>query len=465
MQPVVAIVGRPNVGKSTLFNCLTRSTRALVADEPGVTRDRLYGVVEFEHHSFILVDTGGIVESGTDLEEQMLQQTRLALQEADVVLWVVDAKTGLLHQDQVIIKSLRTINKPLILVVNKSEGMAPEIASADFQRLGIKQYVATAAAHRGGIHELETAILENLPQREAEPAPVIAPDAIKVALVGRPNVGKSTLTNRLLGEERVVVFDAPGTTRDSIYIPYEKDGKSYVLIDTAGVRRRGRIDEKIEKFSVFKTLRAVEEANVVVLLLDATENITDQDLHLLGFIEQQGKSLIIAVNKWDHLPEDQREFIKSELERRLDFVSYAKIHFISALHGSNVGHLLMSIDQAYASATRVISTSMINDLLAQAVIVHQPPLVRGRRVKLRYAHIGGHNPPTIIVHGNQVASLPRAYQRFLAHFFREKLHLVATPIKIIFREGENPYKDRKNALTQRQYQKRQRLIKQRKKHG
>ncbi len=306
-------------------------------------------------------------------------------------------------------------------------------------------------------------ILENLPP-PAEAEKEVAENAIKVAIVGRPNVGKSTLTNRLLGEERVVVFDAPGTTRDSIYIPYERDGQAYVIIDTAGVRRRARVEEKIEKFSVFKTLQAVEEANVVVLLLDATENITDQDLHLLGFVEQEGKSLIIAVNKWDHLPDDQRAFIKKEMERRLDFIDYAEIYFISALHGSNVGVLLKAIDEAYESATRIIPTSLVNELLAKAVQAHQPPLVHGRRVKLRYAHVGGHNPPCIIVHGNQVASLPRAYQRFLAHFFREKLKLVATPIKIILKEGENPYKDKKNVLTPRQHQKRQRLIKQRKKY-
>ena len=463
MHSIVAIVGRPNVGKSTLFNCLTRSTRALVADEPGVTRDRLYGVVDAESRQFILVDTGGIVTSGTDLETQMLAQTQMAMSDADLILWVVDARLGLTPQDQMLVKAMRKINKPLILVNNKSEGLSPEVASADFSSLGFKNHISVSSAHRAGIFELKELILENLPP-PAEAEKEVAENAIKVAIVGRPNVGKSTLTNRLLGEERVVVFDAPGTTRDSIYIPYERDGQAYVIIDTAGVRRRARVEEKIEKFSVFKTLQAVEEANVVVLLLDATENITDQDLHLLGFVEQEGKSLIIAVNKWDHLPDDQRAFIKKEMERRLDFIDYAEIYFISALHGSNVGVLLKAIDEAYESATRIIPTSLVNELLAKAVQAHQPPLVHGRRVKLRYAHVGGHNPPCIIVHGNQVASLPRAYQRFLAHFFREKLKLVATPIKIILKEGENPYKDKKNVLTPRQHQKRQRLIKQRKKY-
>lgn len=460
----IAIVGRPNVGKSTLFNALTRSQRALVADEPGVTRDRLYGVADLEGRSFILVDTGGIVEAGTDLEAEMFQQTRLAILEADLVLWVVDAHAGVTSADITLAQALRKADKKLIVLMNKCENVPVDHAIAEFASLGFKSMVPISAAHRSGLYELAVDIADALPPEPEETVSETQSDAIKVAIIGRPNVGKSTLINRLLGEERVVVFDAPGTTRDSIYIPYQQGEQHYLLIDTAGVRRRGRIEEKVEKFSIVKTLKAVEEAHIVILLLDATENITDQDLHLLSFVEEQGKSLIIAANKWDHLPLDQREFIKRELERRLCFVDYAPIFFISALHGSNVGSLLDMVNKAYVSATSKISTHKINELMEVAIKTHQPPLVNGRRVKLRYAHLGGNAPPTIVVHGNQVASLPRAYKRFLANFFREKLKLVATPVRMIFREGENPFKEKKNTLTPRQYAKRQRLIKNRKRN-
>jgi len=442
MQAVITIVGRPNVGKSTLFNCLTKSTRALVADVPGVTRDRLYGFADIEDHSCIVVDTGGMVDINSGLEASTRKQTEVAIQDADVILWVVDAKEGLTSQERELAQILRKFNKSLILVINKCESIAVSEAGAEFQELGFKEFVLISTAHRRGLNDLAEKIVRYLPENNQEIMREIKKEVIKVAIVGKPNVGKSTLMNRLLGEERVIVYDAPGTTRDSIYIPFEKNEKSYIFIDTAGVRRRSRIQEGLEKFSILKTLKAIEEAQVVLFLLDATSVITDQDLHLLGFVDRQGKSLIIAVNKWDHLSKEKRTIIKKEMDRRLDFLGYAQFHFISALHGTNVGLLFKSIARAYQSAMRTVSTSLINEWMSQAVEAHQPPLVKGRRVKLRYAHLGGHHPPTIIVHGNQVASLPRAYQRYLESFFRKKLNLIATPVRLAFKEGENPYQQK-----------------------
>lgn len=459
----LAIVGRPNVGKSSLFNVLTRSQKALVADQPGVTRDRLYAQAMIADRPFLVVDTGGMVESASDLEAEMFEQSRLAILEADCVLWVVDAYAGLTSLDLSLAQALRKADKPLILVMNKCEKLSVAEANAEFSRLGFPNRVPISAAHRAGIDALETMITTLLPPIPSDEETAEKLEGVRVAIVGRPNVGKSTLTNRILGEERVVVFDAPGTTTDSIYIPYEENGRSYVLIDTAGVRKRGRIEERVEKFSIIKTLKAIEDAQIVILVLDGSENVTEQDLHLLGFVEEQGKSLILAVNKWDHLPTDQRDWIKRELARRLSFVEYAPLFFISALHGSNVGLLLDAVDKAYRSASQTVSTHHVNDLMEEAVKTHQPPLVNGRRVKLRYGHLGGTEPPTIVIHGNQVNALPRAYKRYLSNFFRGKLNLYATPVRIFFKEGENPYKDKKNTLTKRQYAKRQRLIRNRKK--
>jgi GTP-binding protein len=408
--PVIAIIGRPNVGKSTLFNCLTRSRDALVADFPGLTRDRLYGEGRLGNRPYIVIDTGGLFGPNDEMSQHTGKQTQLALAEASHILFLVDARSGLTSADQTIADQLRASGKTITLVVNKIDGLDATTAVSEFYTLGFNQVEAI--------------------EDEA---------GIKIAVIGRPNVGKSTLINRMLGEERVVVFDQPGTTRDSIYIPFERHGKHYTLIDTAGVRRKGRIKETIEKFSVVKTLQAIQSCHVAVFVVDAQENITEQDLHLLGFIIDAGKALVIAVNKWDGLSNDQRERIRSELDRRLAFLDFAEIKFISALHGTGVGELYPYIEAAFASANRTLVTSELTRLLEKAIATHQPPAVSGRRIKLRYAHAGGQCPPKIIIHGKQTRSLPESYRRYLIGFFRKALKLTGTPIKIEFRDSDNPY--------------------------
>lgn len=438
--PVIAIVGRPNVGKSTLFNCLTKSRDALVADFPGLTRDRQYGQGKVGDRPYIIVDTGGMGDEETAVDSLMAQQAQQAVLEADHILFLVDARAGLTAADQNIAESLRKLNKSVTLVINKAEGLNHTIASSEFYRLGLGEPEVISAAHKHNIDELMATVLEKFPQAETEA--IDEQLGIKIAIVGRPNVGKSTLVNRMLGEERVVVFDEPGTTRDSIAIPYERHGKHYVLIDTAGVRRKRSVGEGIEKFSVIKTLQAIESANVVVMIINAKEGVTEQDLHLLGFVLEAGKSLVIAVNKWDGLDQDQRDMVKMGLDRRLVFVDFAKTKFISALHGTGVGELYPLIEEAYEAATQELITSELTRLLEKAVATHQPPLVSGRRVKLRYAHAGGHNPPTIIIHGKQTSKLPGSYCRFLESFYRKALKMVGTPIRIEFRDAVNPYIDK-----------------------
>lgn len=456
MIPVIALVGRPNVGKSTLFNRFTRTQDALVADFPGLTRDRQYGQAYFESNPFIVIDTGGIGVDDLAVDALMSKQSEIALEEATVVLFLVDGRSGLTGVDEDIAQRLRKISKPVYLVVNKTDGLDEEIASADFQRLGFTEVHSISATHGHGIHSL----LANLPLESTSISEATTnPKAIKIAFAGRPNVGKSTLINRILGEERVVVYDMPGTTRDSIAIPFARDEKDYVLIDTAGVRRRSRVDEKIEKFSVIKTLQAIKESHVCMMMIDAKEGLTDQDMHLLGFIIESGKSLVVAVNKWDGLDEEHKEHVRNELERRLHFVHFAKIRFISALHGSGVGLLFKDINQAYDSATQAFSTPKLTRLLQDIVTKHTPPMVNGRRIKLRYAHAGGHNPPIIVIHGNQLDSLPESYKRYLSNSFVEQLGLIGTPVKFEFKGGTNPYKDRKNKLTDRQVKKKKRLMK------
>jgi len=460
MIPVVALVGRPNVGKSTLFNRFTRSQDALVADFPGLTRDRQYGDAEFEKKPFIVVDTGGVGVDDVAVDELMSKQSAMALDEADVVLFLVDGRSGLTGIDAGIAKRLRKTSKPVYLVVNKTEGLDEETACAEFQTFGFENVFAVSAAHGSGMQALLgklTAKFEKRPEEEE------VNKSIKIAFAGRPNVGKSTLVNRILGEERVVVYDMPGTTRDSIYIPFVRDDKNYTLIDTAGVRRRARVDEKIEKFSVIKTLQAIKESHVCLMMLDSSEGITDQDLHLLGFIIESGKALVIAVNKWDGLDADHKERVKTELSRRLLFANFAKIRFISALHGSGVGGLFKDIDEAYASATQILSTPRLTRLLQDIVTQHTPPLVQGRRIKLRYAHVGGHNPPIIVIHGNQVESLPDSYKRYLNNAFTKHLGLIGTPLKMEFKGGDNPFKDKKNKLTDRQIKRKKRLMRHAKK--
>lgn len=456
MIPVIALVGRPNVGKSTLFNRLTKTQDALVADFPGLTRDRQYGEAFYNDRPFIVVDTGGIGVDDIAVDNLMSKQSAIALTEADAVLFIVDGRSGLTGIDVNISNNLRKLNKKVHLVVNKTEGLDDDIACSDFQSLGILDVHSISASHGSGISGLLEEILAPFGTEVEE---VTHDNVIKIAFAGRPNVGKSTLINRILGEERVVVYDMPGTTRDSISIPFERDEQHYILIDTAGVRRRSRVDEKIEKFSVIKTLQAIKESNVCLQLLDANEGITDQDMNLLGFIIESGKALVIAINKWDGLDEEHKERVKDELSRRLHFANFAKIRFISALHGSGVGGLFKDINEAYASATQSFSTPKLTRLLQDISTKHTPPCVNGRRIKLRYAHIGGHNPPIIVIHGNQLNSLPDSYKRYLNNEFIKHLELVGTPLKIEFKGGDNPFADKKNKLSQRQVNKKRRLMK------
>ena len=503
--PVVALVGRPNVGKSTLFNRLTRTRDALVADFPGLTRDRKYGHAHLAGYDFIVIDTGGIDGTEEGVEEKMAEQSLLAIEEADIVLFLVDARAGLTSADIGIANYLRQRqNKTTVVVANKVDGIDADSHCAEFYQLGLGEIAQIAASQGRGISSLMEQVLTPLAEKMAEDAEkteessVETTDAssettefdewdedfdfsneedtalldeelaqeqtpdnqnIKIAIVGRPNVGKSTLTNRILGEDRVVVYDMPGTTRDSIYIPMERDGPNYTLIDTAGVRKRGKVHLAVEKFSVIKTLQAIQDANVVLLVIDARENISDQDLSLLGFILNAGRSLVIVVNKWDGLDTDVKDRVKSELDRRLDFIDFARVHFISALHGSGVGNLFDSVKEAYECATQKMTTSMLTRILQIAVDEHQPPMIGGRRVKLKYAHPGGYNPPIIVIHGNQVDKLPDSYKRYLSNHFRRSLKIIGSPIRLQFQEGNNPFAGRRNKLTPNQLRKRKRLMK------
>ncbi|MFV9997050.1 MAG: ribosome biogenesis GTPase Der [Arsenophonus endosymbiont of Dermacentor nuttalli] len=487
MIPVIALVGRPNVGKSTLFNRLTRTRDALVADFPGLTRDRKYGKAVFTGQEFIIIDTGGIDGSEEGIETHMASQSLLAIEEADIVFFMVDVRVGLMPADHAIAEHLRSRKKDTYLVANKTDGLDIDSVLGDFYVLGIKDiYPITASHGRGVIQLIEKVVSSYCPQKLANDIELTEEQAnaaywlaqeqkvaiensqseafdprslpIKLAIVGRPNVGKSTLTNRILGEERVIVYNMPGTTRDSIYIPMERDGCEYILIDTAGVRKRGKITETVEKFSVIKTLQSIEDANVVLLVIDACEGISDQDLSLLGFILNAGRSLVIVVNKWDGMSPEDRQSVKDMLDLRLGFIDFAKVHFISALHGSGVGNLFESIHEAYESATQRVGTALLTRIMKMAEEEHQPPLIRGRRVKMKYAHAGGYNPPIVVIHGNQVADLPDSYKRYLMNYFRRTLQVMGTPIRIKFREGENPYAGKKNKLTPTQLRKRKRLI-------
>ena len=482
MLPVIAIVGRPNVGKSTLFNQVTRTRQALVVDLPGVTRDRQFGEAHIDGQKCIVIDTGGIAEPDVDpIFKQVVEQTWQAIAEANVIWWVVDAQVGITPADDLIIKALRQrVKTPVMLVANKIDGTDFPSSLLDFYRLGLGEPQGISATHRRGFNQLFEATLKILPEacltkvdadldippsRSVEsgddlPSEDVAEkEPIKLAIVGRPNVGKSTLVNRLLGEERVIAFDAPGTTRDSIYIPFTRQSQPYVLIDTAGMRRRARIEEALEKFSVIKTLRAIEDCHVAILVIDAQESLTDQDLGILRFIIETGRGLIIAVNKWDGLSAEKRKIIQGMLTDRLRFAKFALIHYISALHGSGVGDLWKMVNSVYRAATKTLSTALLTRLLQQAVEMHQPPMVRGRRIKLRYAHAGGHNPPTIVVHGNQTEGLPEAYRRYLSGYFYQALNLQGTPVEVMFKTSENPYAGRRNTLTPRQQHKRDRQMK------
>jgi GTPase len=434
--PIVAIVGRPNVGKSTLFNALTRTRAAIVADVPGVTRDRQYGYARIGAVPSIVIDTGGLIEHPKGLEAQMRIQTEKAVAEADRIILVADARAGLTAQDQFIARELLRTGKPVVLALNKAEGLDSDLIAADFHTLGLGAPMAIAASHAMGLRELLEAALSGL---EAQLPANDEDGAIRVAIIGRPNVGKSTLVNRLIGEERVIASELPGTTRDSILVPFSREGREFLLVDTAGVRRRSRVDDAVERASVAKTLQAIAEVHVVIMVLDAHDAIGEQDASVLGQALERGRVIVIAINKWDGIPTEQREEIRRQLGLKLDFVPFAPLHFISARHGTGVGELARDVVRGYDSAMREMPTPALTRTLERALEQHQPPLVRGRRIKLRYAHQGGRNPPRIVIHGNQTTDVPESYRRYLANVYREAYDLFATPVAIEFRTDANPY--------------------------
>lgn len=439
MLPVIALVGRPNVGKSTLYNALTKSRDALVADLPGLTRDRKYGHASYKDKQYILIDTGGLSGESEELDQQMARQTLLAIEEANLVLFMVDGRGGLTAADESIAAQIRKMGKQVHLVINKIDGIDAAQAIADFSPLGFARPHVIAAAHKRGVSQLIEELLNDWPDWDDSEE---VTRGIKVAIAGKPNVGKSTLVNRMLGEERVLALDMPGTTRDSIYIPFEHAGQEYTLIDTAGVRRQNKVKDAVEKFSVIKTLQAIDQSNVTIIMIDAREGISDQDLHLLGYTIDSGRALIIAINKWDGMSPYDKDRVKEDLQRRLSFVQFAEIYFISALHGSGVGVLYKAINRAYASATRNLSTSELTRILENATQAHQPPVIHGRRIKLRYAHQGGMNPPIIVVHGNQTELVPKSYTRYLMNQFLEALQLRGTPMRLEFKTSSNPYAEK-----------------------
>lgn len=462
MVPVIALVGRPNVGKSTLFNRLTKTRDALVANLPGLTRDRKYGEAHHGGRHFIVIDTGGITGEEDGIDAAMAQQSMQAVDEADAVFFICDARAGLTSGDDTLAHKLRQSDKPVFYIANKIDGVDPNVAMADFYQLGIQKLYPMTATHGKGVKVLLDDMFEHFPALDDAEDQEQA-HGTKIAIIGRPNVGKSTLVNRMLGEERVVVYDHPGTTRDSIYIDYDRDGEPYTLIDTAGVRRRKNVKETVEKFSIVKALKAIDDANVVVLVLDASEGVVDQDLHLLGHAIDAGRALVIALNKWDGLDHDHKKWVKDELERRLQFIDFAEIHFISALHGTGVGNLYKSVDAAYKSSMEKLQTNKLTQILEGAVFDHAPPMINGRRIKLRYAHAGGANPPIIVIHGNQTNKVPTSYRRYLEKVFRRELKLVGTPIRIEFKGSENPYAENPTNLSKRQLERKARVKNQAKK--
>jgi GTP-binding protein len=449
MLPTIALVGRPNVGKSTLFNRLTKSRDALVADFPGLTRDRHYGRARFEGRSYFVVDTGGFEpKATTGILSAMARQTKQAIAESDAVIFLVDGRQGLTPQDAIIADLLRKSGRPVVLAVNKAEGLPPDRTVAEFHELALGDPVAISSAHGENVHPLIEYALSLAgaaePEEEAEGKPAAdreRPDTIKVAVVGRPNVGKSTLVNAILGEERMIAFDEPGTTRDAIYLDFERGGQKYTLIDTAGIRRRGKRFEAIEKFSVIKTLQAIEDAHVVILLLDGEHAITEQDAHLAGHILEAGRAVVVAVNKWDAADAEQRTQAKRDLERKMGFMDFAAHHFISAREGKGVGPVLKSVREAFAAAMIKLPTPRLTRTLQAALARQQPPRAGLVRPKLRYAHQGGVNPPLIIVHGSALQHVPDSYRRYLEHFLSDAFKLRGTPLRIQFKVGANPYAD------------------------
>ncbi|MCH9696401.1 MAG: ribosome biogenesis GTPase Der [Gammaproteobacteria bacterium] len=465
MLPVIALIGRPNVGKSTLFNRLTRSRDALVHDYAGLTRDRKYGFGKLGPVPYLVIDTGGVAGGEEGIDEAMVDQTILALQEADIAIIMVDGRSGLTGADQHVAELARKHAKKTWLAVNKAEGLDAGIASGEFHGLGLGEPVAVSAAHGDRISAMMDDVLSGFvvegSDDEVDDDSEVADEdrELRIAVIGRPNVGKSTLINRMLGEERLVVYDQPGTTRDSVAVPFERNDRKYVLIDTAGIRRKARVHEVIEKFSIVKALQAIERAEVVIAVLDGQEGVTEQDVSLLGLVTERGRALVVVTNKWDGLSSDHRKKVRDDLERRLPFLDFAERITISALHGTAVGDLLPAVERAYKAAMRDMSTTELSRELEAAVIAHPPPLVRGRRIKLRYAHQGGRNPPVIVIHGNQTDKLPESYRRYLINRFRKVFKLKGTPVRLAFKTGDNPYKGRRNTLTPRQERKRKRLMK------
>lgn len=462
MLPVIALIGRPNVGKSTLFNRLTRSRDALVADYPGLTRDRKYGFGKLGPAPYLVIDTGGVSGGEAGIDERMVNQSLRALEEADLAVVIVDGREGRTAADEHVADLVRRNVEKFVLVVNKAEGLNADIAGAEFHGLGLGEPFAISAAHGDHVAALMEAVLDGLDVQGPDEEPPASGDdehALRIAVVGRPNVGKSTLINRIIGEERLVVFDQPGTTRDSVSVPFERDGRRYELIDTAGIRRKARVHEAIEKFSVVKALRAIERAQVVIAVLDAHEGVTEQDVSLLGLVLERGRSLVLVINKWDGLTAAERKHVRSELDRRIPFVDFAEQIPISALHGTAVGDLLPSANRAFRAAVIDMPTAELTRELEAAVAAHPPPMVRGRRIRLRYAHQGGRNPPVIVIHGNQTDRVPEAYRRYLINRFRKMFKLRGTPVRLRLVSSENPFEGRRNKLTPRQQRRRKRLIK------
>ncbi len=466
MLPLVALVGRPNVGKSTLFNALTRTRDALVHDEPGVTRDRNYGVCRLlEGRPFVLVDTGGIAGQDEGLAGATAKQSRAAAEEADLILFVVDGREGASSLDDDILRWLRKLSKPTLLIVNKTDGIDQRAAQAEFSRYGFADVLPVSSAHRTGIDQLLARTAALLPEVGSAETLDDDPTRVRIAFVGRPNVGKSTLVNRILGEERMIASEVPGTTRDSIAVDLERDGRKYRLIDTAGLRRRARVEEAVEKFSAFKTLQAIEQCQVAVLMLDASEGVTDQDATVLGAVLDAGRALVVVLNKWDGRTDYERQQAEALVARKLGFVDWAERVRISALHGSGLRELFKAIHRAHASATHVFSTADVTRAIEAAYTANPPPVVRGHVAKLRFAHPGGDTPPTFVVHGTRLKTLSSTYQRYLENFFRKRFKLVGTPIRFVFRENSNPYEGKKNVLTERQVEKKRRLMRHVKRGG
>lgn len=438
MRPTLVLVGRPNVGKSTLFNRLTRTRDALVADMPGLTRDRHYGIGRLGDRPYLVVDTGGFEPTAKEgIVAEMARQAESAIAEADALLFVVDGRTGLTPHDKQIADRLRRSGRPIYLLVNKGEGMNRAVVSAEFHELACGEPYVISAAHGDGVKSVVEMVLDSFPRDEEETGDDTR--GPKVAIVGRPNVGKSTLINALLGEERVIAFDMPGTTRDAIAIPFERNGRDYTLIDTAGLRRKGKVFEAIEKFSVIKTLQAVEESNVVVLVLDASQDISDQDAHIGGFAMEAGRALVIAVNKWDDVDDYRRERVKADIGRKLPFLDFARFHYISALKATGIGALLKSVDAAYAAAMAKLPTPKLTRVLQAALEKQAPPRHGVFRPKMRYAHQGGQNPPVVVIHGNALDHVPDSYRRYLERAFMDAFRLQGTPMRVEFRSTHNPY--------------------------